>query len=75
MAVSWTFRVRALCRHVRREFLRNALPDFTPITPATACHHRNDVETYSRFTFRRAILLQYMQTDYSSSQAEEQVQR
>jgi hypothetical protein len=28
--------------------MRMALPDFTPIIPATACHQRNYVETYSR---------------------------
>jgi hypothetical protein len=33
---------------VRRELLRNALLDFTPSIPATACHQRNYVETYSR---------------------------
>ena len=49
MAVLWTFREPSLCRHVRRELLRNALLDFTPIIPATACHQRNYVETYSRF--------------------------
>ena len=50
MAVLRTFRVRALGRHVRRAFLRNALPDFTPILPATACHQISYVETYSRYT-------------------------
>ena len=49
MAVWWTFREPSLCRHVRRELLRNALLDFTPIIAATACHQRNYVETYSRF--------------------------
>ena len=49
MAVLWTFRELSLCRHVRRELLRNAWLDFTPIIPVTACHQRNYVETYSRY--------------------------
>ena len=48
MTVLWTFCALSLCRHVRRELLRNAWLDFTPIIPATACHQRNYVETYSR---------------------------
>ena len=48
MAALWTFRKLSLCRHVRREFMRNAWPDFTPIIAATACHQRNYFETYSR---------------------------
>ena len=28
--------------------MRNAWLDLTPIVPATPCHQRNDVETYSR---------------------------
>jgi hypothetical protein len=54
MAVLWTFREPSLCRHVRRELLRNAWLDFTPILPATACHLSNDVETSRRFTRREA---------------------
>jgi hypothetical protein len=53
-AVWWTFREPSLCRHVRRELLRNAWLDFTPILPATACHQSNDVETSRRFTRREA---------------------
>src|SRR5437899_1650110 len=53
IAVLWTFREPSLGRHVRRELLRNALLDCTPIIPATACHQRNDVETYSRFRLVR----------------------
>jgi hypothetical protein len=49
MAVLWTFREPSLGRHVRRELMRNAVLDFTPIIPVTACHQRNDVETYSRY--------------------------
>src|SRR4029453_843946 len=48
MSVLWTFREFSLCRHVRRELLRNAWLDFTPIIPVTACYQRNYVETYSR---------------------------
>ena len=49
MAVLETFRAPALCRHVHRAFMRNAVRDFTPILPATACHQRNDVERYRRY--------------------------
>ena len=49
MAVAWAFRGPSLCRRVRRELLRNAWLDLTPIIPTTACHQRNYVETYSRF--------------------------
>jgi hypothetical protein len=38
MAVLWTCRTPSLCRHVRREFLRSAALDLSPIIPATACH-------------------------------------
>ena len=38
MAVLWTFREFSLCRHARRELMRNAWLDFTPIIPVTACH-------------------------------------
>src|SRR5262249_6588317 len=48
MAVLWTFRAPALCRHVHRELLRRVLRDVTPIRVATAYHQRNDVERYSR---------------------------
>jgi len=37
MAVLWTCRASSLGRHMRRELLRNALFDFTPIISATAC--------------------------------------
>jgi hypothetical protein len=50
MAVLYTFREPSLCRHVHREFMRSAWLDVTPIIPATACHQRNYVERYSRFT-------------------------
>jgi hypothetical protein len=48
MAVLSTCRAPSLCRHVRRELLRNAWLDVTLIIPATACHQRNDVGRYSR---------------------------
>ena len=37
MAVLWTCRAPSLGRHMRRELLRNALFDFTPIISATTC--------------------------------------
>src|SRR5262245_48234365 len=52
MAVLWTCRAPFLGRHMRRELLRNALFDFTPIIPATACQQSNYVERYSRFKGR-----------------------
>jgi hypothetical protein len=48
MAVWWTCREPSQGRHVRRQFLRNAVLDCTPILPAIAYHQRNDVETYRR---------------------------
>ena len=48
MAVWWTFRDPSLYRHVRRELMRNVLRDLAPTIPATACHQRHYVETYSR---------------------------
>src|SRR6266536_5935179 len=61
LAVLWTFREPSLCRHMRRELLRNALLDFTPIIPATACHQRNYVETYTRYRCRCAVQPIYSQ--------------
>jgi hypothetical protein len=49
MAVLWTFREPALCRRVHRALMRNALLDYTPIIPATACYQSNYVEAYSRY--------------------------
>jgi hypothetical protein len=65
MAVFWTFRKPSLCRHVHREFMRNALLDVTPIVPATAYHQRNDVETYSKF-MSAAFFLRSRVTGYAS---------
>jgi len=48
-AVLWTCRELSLGHHVRRELMRNALLNFTPIIPATACNQRNYVEADSRF--------------------------
>src|SRR6266851_4876498 len=43
------------CRQVHRELMRSAVLDLTPIIPATACHQRNYVERYSRFTIASVI--------------------
>src|SRR5712691_1762310 len=48
LEVFGTFRMLSSCRHVHRQLMRNELPDCTTIIPATACHQRNYVETYSR---------------------------
>ncbi len=48
MAVWWTFRRPSMGRPVYHQFMRNELLDLTTIIPATACHQRNYVETYSR---------------------------
>jgi len=40
MAVLWTFCAPSLCRHVRRDLLRNTWLDCTSIIPATDCHQR-----------------------------------
>jgi pimeloyl-ACP methyl ester carboxylesterase len=37
--------------------MRNALLDYTPILPATACHQNSDVETYSRYRNQTAFLV------------------
>src|SRR2546422_10505940 len=50
MAVLCAFRRLSRCRPVHRQLTRNALHDLTTIVPATACHQRNYVETYSRST-------------------------
>src|SRR6266851_3639691 len=52
MAVLCTFRRPSRCRPMHRQLMRNALLDLTPIVPATACHQRNYVETYSRSIVR-----------------------
>jgi hypothetical protein len=56
MAVLWTFRAPSLYRHVRRELMRNVWLDFPPSIPATACHQRNCVETYSKSTGKRVLV-------------------
>ena len=53
MAVLWTFREPSLCRHVHRELMRKAALNLTLIIPATACHQRNYVERYSRYSLPR----------------------
>ena len=54
IAVLSTFRVLSLGRHVHRELMRSVWLDLTPIIAATACHERNYVERYSRFSECRA---------------------
>jgi len=61
-AVLWTFREPSLCRRVHRALMRNALLDYTPIIPVTACHQSNYVETYSRSTKSAVILGPYHAT-------------
>ena len=46
----YTFREPSLGRQVHRELMRRALLDLPSIIPATACHQRNYVERYSRFS-------------------------
>src|SRR2546426_8916415 len=50
MAVLWTLRRLSMCRPVYHQLTRNALRELTTIVPATACHQRNYVETYSRYS-------------------------
>ena len=57
MVVLGTFRAPSLCRRVHRAFMRNALLDYTPILPATACHQSSYVETYSRYRNQTAFLV------------------
>ena len=38
----------SMCRCVHRELTRNEVLDLTTIVPATACHQKNYVGTYSR---------------------------
>jgi hypothetical protein len=51
MTVLCTFRMPSMGRPVPRQFMRNELLDLATILLATACHQRNDVETYSRWNF------------------------
>src|SRR5262249_28251016 len=53
----WTFREPSLCRHVHRECMRNALRNFTPMIPTTACYQRDYAERYSKY------IPQHMLTD------------
>src|SRR5437879_10663235 len=50
MAVLGTFCEPSPGRHVHRELLRSVLLDLTPKIPVTACHQRNYVERYSRYS-------------------------
>jgi hypothetical protein len=49
MAVLSTFRRPSMRYPVHRQLMRNELLDMTPIIPATYCHQRNYVGTYSRY--------------------------
>jgi hypothetical protein len=49
IAVWCPFRRLSMCRPGHRQLTRNALLDLTTIVPATACHQRNYIETYSRY--------------------------
>src|SRR5882672_6180929 len=40
---------------MHRELMRNALLDLTTIMPATTCHRRSYVETYSRYMIDKRI--------------------
>jgi hypothetical protein len=55
-AVLYTFCEPALCSQVRREFMRKALHNLTPILPTTACHQRNYIETHCRFIAQKKSL-------------------
>jgi len=48
MVVLCTFSMPSMCRHVRRQLMRNELLDFTIVVPTTTCRQRNYVKTYSR---------------------------
>jgi DDE domain len=70
----------SMYRHVHRQCMRNALHNLTTIVPATTCHQRNYLETYSRFTdklksyrvAKREILpgLEHRQQQYWNNRAE-----
>src|SRR5262252_2345557 len=55
MAVLCTFRRPSICRPMHRPFMRNELLDVTTIVPATACHQRNYIDTYSRYILEYAV--------------------
>jgi hypothetical protein len=59
MAVLCPFRRPSMCRPMHRPFMRNKLLDLTTIVPATACHQRNDIETYSRSIPKRLISMRW----------------
>ena len=48
VAVLCPFCKPSMGRSVHHECMRNTLRNLPPIIPATACHERNYVETYSR---------------------------
>ena len=51
MAVLCPFRRSSMCRYVYRELTRNEVLDLITIVPATACHQKNYVGTYSRYNY------------------------
>lgn len=50
MGVLSTCHEPSLCRHVHRTLLRSVWLDVTPRISETACHQRNDVERYRRYS-------------------------
>ena len=63
MEVLSPFRRSSMCRHMHRALTRNKLLDLTTIVPATACHQKNYVGTYSRsMLFPLASLLRHAPT-------------
>ena len=57
LAVLETLREPSLGRPVSRQFLRNAVLDFTSVVPATAYPSRSYAERYSRFTIGKPTRL------------------
>ena len=53
MAVLSMFREPSLCHQAHCELMRSTLRDLPPIISATACHQRNYIERYSRYTTNR----------------------
>jgi len=48
MTVLGTFRRPSMYQPVHYKLMRSALLDVTTIVPATPCHHRNYIESYSK---------------------------
>ena len=66
MAVLSPLREPSLYRHVHRALLRSVVLDLIPIIAATACHQRNYVETYSRYTCHMKYPLCEIDPDYAN---------